>query len=300
MEWITEFDMPRQQPCSLALGGFDGLHRGHMAVVSAALQGPGQGAVFTFSAPPSGEPMVLTPEDKEQILRSAGAARVYSADFSALKEMDAARFVEELLFQKINARRLCCGEDFRFGRGAAGNISLLQDLCAGHGVELAVVPSVKLEGEKVSSSRIRRAVERGDVALANRLLGRRFGFAGEVLHGNHIGTEVLGTPTINQVLPEGFVQPKFGVYAAWCLVEGAYYYGVCNVGVKPTVGSDRVLAETWMPEFSGDIYGRQVRLALVEFIRPERKFGSLDELRQEIRRNGERAREITRRLPPEG
>ena len=292
MEWIVNFDMPPQPPCGLALGGFDGLHRGHMAVIQATLEGPDQPAVFTFSAPPSGEAMVLTAADKKKLLAAAGVERVYSAEFSALKTMEAASFVETLLFEKINARRLCCGEDFRFGRGAAGDVGLLRELCQKHGVGLTVLPPVSEDGEKISSSRIRRAVERGDIPTANRLLGRPFGFQLEVIHGNHIGTG-LGAPTINQALPENFVRPRFGVYAAWCLVEGHPHFGVCNIGVKPTVGSDRVLAETWMPEFSGDLYGERVRVELVEFLRPERKFDSLEELKAAIQANGEQARALT-------
>ena len=292
MEWIVNFDMPPQPPCGLALGGFDGLHRGHMAVIQATLEGPDQPVVFTFSAPPSGEAMVLTAADKKKLLAAAGVERVYSAEFSALKTMEAASFVETLLFEKINARRLCCGEDFRFGRGAAGDVGLLRELCQKHGVGLTVLPPVSEDGEKISSSRIRRAVERGDIPTANRLLGRPFGFQLEVIHGNHIGTG-LGTPTINQALPENFVRPRFGVYAAWCLVEGHPHFGVCNIGVKPTVGSDRVLAETWMPDFSGDLYGERVRVELVEFLRPERKFDSLEELKAAIQANGEQARALT-------
>ena len=171
-------------------------------------------------------------------------------------------------------------------------MGLLRELCQKHGVGLTVLPPVSEDGEKISSSRIRRAVEGGDIPTANRLLGRPFGFQLEVIHGNHIGTG-LGTPTINQALPENFVRPRFGVYAAWCLVEGSPYFGVCNIGVKPTVGSDRVLAETWMPEFSGDLYGERVRVELVEFLRPERKFDSLEELKAAIQANGEQARALT-------
>jgi len=176
--------------------------------------------------------------------------------------------------------------------GARGNVELLSRLCKEYGAELIVVPPVLDGGEKVSSTRIRRAVAEGDISTASRLLGRPFGFTLEVIHGNHIGTG-LGTPTINQALPEDLTLPRFGVYAAWCETESGRYYGVCNIGVKPTVGSDRVLAETWMPEFDGDLYGRRVRVELMDFIRPERKFSSLDQLKEEIRRNAIRAKEIT-------
>lgn len=291
-------------PCSLALGAFDGLHRGHMEVVRTAVQGKTAGrfvssGVFTFETSPSGGPAVLTGEDKQEILRDQGIDLLYSFRFSDLRDMPAEKFVREVLFEKCRAVRLCCGEDFRFGKGAKGDVSLLSRLCREHEAELTIVPPVLEAGEKISSTRIRAAVEAGDIPLANRLLGRPFGFSLEVIHGNHIGTG-LGTPTINQALPEGFVLPPFGVYASWARVEGREYYGVTNIGVKPTVGSDRVLSETWMPDFSGDLYGRRVRLFLLQFIRPEKKFGSLEELKAEIGKNARQAKDIAESCPIEG
>ena len=295
-------EMGETAPNSLALGAFDGLHRGHMAVIRRACA-PGEGgrrlqpAVFTFSRSPAGNSAVLTGRDKERLLEDAGVEVLYSLEFSQVKDWEAEAFVEQVLFETCAARRLCCGEDFRFGRGARGDTALLQTLCDRRGVELTVVPPVKEGGEKVSSTRIRAAVEAGDISLANRLLGRPFGFSLEVIHGNHIGTG-LGTTTINQAIPEGFVLPRFGVYASWCRVGGEYFYGVTNVGVKPTVGSDRVLAETWMPEFQGDLYGKRVRVFLLEFLRPEKKFGSLGELKAAIQTNGEQAKEVAAQVPP--
>lgn len=295
-------EMGETAPSSLALGAFDGLHRGHMAVIGRACA-PGEGgrrlqpAVFTFSRSPAGNSAVLTGRDKERLLEDAGVEVLYSLEFSQVKDWEAEAFVEQVLFETCAAQRLCCGEDFRFGRGARGDTALLQTLCDCRGVELTVVPPVKEGGEKVSSTRIRAAVEAGDISLANRLLGRPFGFSLEVIHGNHIGTG-LGTPTINQAIPEGFVLPRFGVYASWCRVGGEYFYGVTNVGVKPTVGSDRVLAETWMPEFQGDLYGKRVRVFLLEFLRPEKKFGSLEELKAAIQTNGEQAKEVAAQVPP--
>lgn len=284
-------------PCSLALGAFDGLHRGHMAVIKAACGAEGLvPGVFTFASAPKGAPALLTPEDKLLLLEKAGIRQVCQVDFASLCHMEAERFVREVLFQRLHAVRLCCGEDFRFGRGAAGNTSLLAALCKESGVALEILPPVREKGKKISSTLIRAAVEQGDIPLANRLLGRPFGFSLPVIHGNHIGHS-LGTPTINQALPEGFIQPRFGVYAAWCQVEEAFHCGVANIGVKPTVGSERVLAETWMPHFSGDLYGKAVRLFLLEFLRPERKFPSLEALKAEILENARQAQAVTRRVP---
>ena len=301
MQIIDRLESTSSLPGSLALGTFDGVHRGHMAVIQAAVAGAGalEPGVFTFTEGPRGAAALTTPRDKCKILEQAGVARMYRIDFQSLREMDAQRFVEEVLLERCQARRLCCGEDFRFGKGAKGDVALLARLCERNGVALAVVPPVLEGGEKIGSTLIRAAVEAGDIPLANRLLGRPFGFSLEVIHGNHIGTG-LGTPTINQAMPTGFVQPRFGVYAAWCRVAGAFYYGVTNIGVKPTVGSDRVLAETWMPEFSGDLYGQRVRLFLLDFLRAEKKFSSLDELKGEIMANARQAKAVALRHPQPG
>lgn len=300
MRWIeTLEDIREERPCALALGSFDGLHRGHMAVIRAARQWPWEAGAFTFPSSPAGGSGVVTPRDKRRLLEAAGLKRVYSIPFAQVRDIEAEDFVRRILVGKCQAKALCCGEDFRFGRGAAGDVALLTRLCGELGLELRVVPPVLEGGEKVSSTRIRAAVEAGDIPLANRLLGRPFGFSLEVIHGNHIGTG-LGTPTINQALPEGFVLPRFGVYASWVRIDGRDYYGVTNIGVKPTVGSDRVLAETWMPEFSGDLYGKRVRVFLVAFIRPERKFGSLEELKEEIGRNARQAKALAGEGPMGG
>lgn len=289
----TLTDINESIPCALALGTFDGLHRGHMAVISAACGTEYEPAVLTFNASPSGGAAVVTEQDKLEILEKSGIARVYSFNFDELRDMPAEEFVSEVLFKRCRAVRLFCGEDFRFGRGARGDVALLKKMCDDFGARLSVISPVEDTDGKISSTRIRAAVEQGDILTANRLLGRPFGFSLTVIHGNHLGTG-LGTPTINQALPKGFVLPKFGVYASWAEVDGKLYYGVTNIGVKPTVGSDSVLSETWMPEFSGDIYGKQVRLYLLEFIRAEKKFGSLDELRDEIKKNAVQAERIAK------
>ena len=201
MRWIeTLEDIREERPCALALGSFDGLHRGHMAVIRAARQWPWEAGAFTFPSSPAGGSGVVTPRDKRRLLEAAGLKRVYSIPFAQVKDIEAEDFVRRILAGKCQAKALCCGEDFRFGRGAAGDVALLTRLCGELGLELQVVPPVLEGGEKVSSTRIRAAVEAGDIPLANRLLGRPFGFSLEVIHGNHIGTG-LGTPTINQALP---------------------------------------------------------------------------------------------------
>lgn len=299
MKLVKQIEEIRETgPLSLALGAFDGLHRGHLAVLEAATRPPFRErvGVITFEEPPSGRPSVLAGEDKKELLRGMGVSFLCSLRFSQVREMPAREFVQQVLFERCRAARLACGQDFRFGRGAEGDVPLLRELCREQGVELAVVPDVLEDGEKISSTRIRKAVEAGRIPLANRLLGRPFGYELEVIHGNHIGTG-LGTPTINQALPENFILPPFGVYASWVRVEGRDYPGVTNIGVKPTVGSERVLSETWIPDFSGDLYGKRVRLFLLEFLRPEKKFDSLEKLKEEIQKNAVQAEKIAKSCP---
>lgn len=292
-------EIASEKNCAVALGAFDGLHAGHMRVIREVVgQGMLTPAVFTFSENPHGGSLLAMSEEKEKVLRSAGVEILFVADFSAVKRMPPEQFFLEILLKRCKAKLLCCGGDFRFGKNAAGDITLLRKLCRKHSVALRVMPPLNIDGEKVSSTRIRQAIERGDMKAANRMLGRPFSFSLEVIHGNHIG-QGLGTPTINQALPSGFILPKFGVYASYVRISGKdYYYGVTNIGVKPTVGSDSVLSETWIPEFSGDLYGKRVRLYLLDFIRPEQKFGSLEEMKAEILCNARQARDIAACFPP--
>lgn len=297
MEWTNDLHLPLSLPqnegTAVALGAFDGLHCGHMAVLNAAKASPYAHCwgVFTFAAPPFQKPELLLQADKRELLQEMGAAFVLAPRFEEISEMPAEDFAEKILFTKLSAKRICCGEDFRFGKGAEGDTALLSTLCAKHGAELVIVPPVEDSEGKISSTRIRAAIEEGNIELANRLLGREYQYTLPVIHGNHIGTG-LGTPTLNQAMPQEMLLPPFGVYASLAFANGGWHFGVTNIGVKPTVGSDKVLSETWLPKFSGDLYGKQVKILLLSFLRAERKFASLDELREEIQKNAVQAEKI--------
>lgn len=298
---IIETLQAAETPAAIALGCFDGLHLGHQRVISCALGEAGlTPAVFTFDENPlralRGEapPMLMTNRRKAVLLARMGIARLYRIPFAAIKDMEAETFAERVLIEQCRAEKLCCGYNFRFGRGGAGDGDLLARVCARHGVSLAVVPPVSDSVGPVSSSRIRRALFDGNAEGAAAMLGRPFGYDFEVVHGRHLGTQ-MGTPTINQKFPEGFILPKFGVYASVSRVDGRALYSVTNIGKKPTVGSDYALSETWIPEYAGDLYGRRVEVELLHFIRPERKFADLDALREEIRKNRMEAEKIARK-----
>lgn len=283
-----------------ALGSFDGLHLGHRQVIGNTLSAPGlRPAVITFQQNPSVSlqkkpvPLLTTNEQKLALLEEMGVEVVYLLSFEQIRDMEPEDFVEAL-YRVCRVRALSCGFNFRFGKNGRGDAGLLKELCREKGMELSVTPSVSIAGETVSSTRIRACLEQGDVQQAGQLLGRPFGYDFEVTHGRQLG-RTWGTPTINQPFPAGYVLPRFGVYASLVEVEGQKYYGVTNIGVKPTVGSDCALSETWIPEFSGDLYGKKVPVELLDFIRPERKFDSLDQLKNEILENGVLARKIAER-----
>lgn len=283
-----------------ALGSFDGLHLGHRQVIGNTLSAPGlRPAVITFQQNPSVSlqkkpvPLLTTNEQKLALLKEMGVEVVYLLPFDRIRDMEPEDFVEAL-YRVCRVRALSCGFNFRFGKNGRGDAGLLKELCREKGIELSVTPPVSVAGETVSSTRIRACLEQGDVQQAGQMLGRPFGYDFEVTHGRQLG-RTWGTPTINQPFPAGYVLPRFGVYASLVEVEGQKYYGVTNIGVKPTVGSDCALSETWISEFSGDLYGKKIPVELLDFIRPERKFDSLDQLKNEILENGVLARKIAER-----
>jgi riboflavin kinase/FMN adenylyltransferase len=287
-------------PSAVALGSFDGIHIGHQAVISGVAAGKASGlmpTVFTFEESPlaqlNGKPAaeLMTNEQKIKSMEALGIEQIYMLPFSMVMDLTAQEFVTEVLIKICRAKKVCCGFNFHFGHGGKADSITLQKLCATYDIEVRIVPAVVVGGEPVSSTRIRGLIAAGEVKKAAELLGRPFGFDFIVVRGRQLGRQ-LGAPTINQPFPQGFILPKFGVYASHVYVDGKQYYGVTNVGVKPTVGSDCTLAETWIPDFSGDLYDRKIQVDLLEFVRPEKKFHDLSELRAEIFRNKESAKNI--------
>lgn len=291
-EYTIPYDIPPRCPRALALGVFEGLHIGHRAVICQAAGRNGlTAAVLTFSGPlPKGEGGVLMSADRRTgLLENMGITEQFTMDFEAIRHLSPEEFVRDILRDCLDARVVACGFNYRFGKDGAGRVDTLRRLGRAYGIQVVTVPAVEVEGEPVSTSRIRRCLEAGDMALAARLLGAPFTLDFEVVHGRQLGRE-LGTPTINQPLPAGFIQPRFGVYASAVEVEGRVTYGVTNIGVKPTVGAEAPLAETWIPTYEGDLYGQRVRVMPLRFLREEKAFASLALLKDQIHRDGEAAR----------
>ena len=284
---------------AIALGCFDGIHRGHRQVLELALQKKQyRPAVFTFfgedEARMKHTTILMSDQQKIDLLQKMGFRSLFSLHFDDIREMEPEQFVNDLLIDTFRAKFIACGFNFHFGKKGRGDAEYLKKLCAARGVECAVLPAVMESGEPISSTRIRRYLSDGEVVKASCLQGHPFAIEFEVVKGNRIG-RTLGTPTINQPFPENFTLPKFGVYASVVTVDEKKYAGVTNVGRKPTVGSEIPLAETWIDGYSGDLYGQTPKVELLQFLRPERKFASLDELKMQIHADGEQARKITAR-----
>lgn len=269
---------------AIALGTFDGLHIGHREVLNLPEEAFKTAVIFPL--PPkallTGEPMALMlPEDKEKAILSLGIDRVCALDFAKMRNFSANRFFE-FLKSEFSPDYISCGFNYRFGKGAEGDTGLLRRLCEENGIVLNCQPPVKQGDAAVSSTEIRTLVRNGNIEAANSLLYTPFSYSGEVLHGDCRG-RTIGFPTANQRFPECLVRPRFGVYAVKADVEGKCYEGITDLGVRPTFKSDYVISETYLRDFSGDVYGKKLKISLLRFVRPEMRFSSLEALKKQIK-----------------
>ncbi|MBR3835343.1 MAG: bifunctional riboflavin kinase/FAD synthetase [Clostridia bacterium] len=275
---------------AVALGNFDGIHLGHSAVLEKTVEMSKDtltATVMLFDEHSlkavSGEapPMLMTDSERLEFLTQKGL-RVRTVSFADIRSLSPEDFVKNILVDRLNAKAVVCGFNYRFGKGASGDAKLLKKLCKAENIECITVDEVLCDSLPVSSTAIRKAIENGDIVLANNMLGRAFGFGAVVVDGEKRG-RTWGFPTINQHLPDGLVVPRFGVYESRVTIDGKEYKGVTNIGKRPTVGTDTVLSETHIIDFSGDLYGRDVFVSLIRFIRPEKKFSSFDKLALQIK-----------------
>jgi len=280
----------------IALGNFDGVHIGHSALLTAAVntakQTNAQPMVWTFERHKYSPSYITSKEDKIALFRKAGIEKVCFADFFEVRDYTPERFVDEILIGKHNCKGVVCGFNFHFGAAGRGDASTLRHLCRERNLECTVCDAVKYNGSPVSSTRIREALTAGDLDKANAMLGRDWSVELPVLEGRKVGRG-MGMPTINQHFPDGMVIPSHGVYAGYARIDGRPQLCVTNIGVRPTFGtSDLVTCESHLLDYTGDLYGQTVRLTLKKYLRPEKKFGSPEDLVAQIRRDIEAARAI--------
>jgi len=288
----------------IALGFFDGVHMGHGALLrTVAERAAALGAVpcaFTFDQSPAAAltgkpvPLLSTVEDREALMRELyGIQEVIVAPFDVMRRMDWRDFVDQYLKQELGAIHAVAGHDFHFGYRGEGDPGRLAEECARIGMGCDIIPRVEIDGSTVSSTYIRTLVEEGKMERARWFLGHPHVLSGTVVHGSELG-RTLGTPTANLLVPQGVIAPGFGVYASRVrLPDGTTRPAVTNVGVRPTVNQDKssVTVEPWILDYRGDLYGQDIRVEFYARLRPERKFPSVQALRDAILENARQTRD---------
>ena len=281
----------------IALGNFDGFHRGHQAVAGEAIRWAheeGRPSIIATFDPhpvrffkPDVPPFRLTTlEQRQELYLAAGATAMLVFHFDAeLAGTSAEDFITQILCERFGAHGVVTGGDFTFGQGAKGDVEMLRTLGREHGLQSRVVDVVAADGETVSSSRIRTALREGDPQLAAQLLTRPFAIRGIVEHGDKNGHE-LGYPTANLAI-EQYLRPKYGVYAVTgtILATGERLKGAANIGVRPQFEPPKELLEPYFFDFSGDLYGQEIEVAFHHFLRGEAKFDSLEDLKTQMARD---------------
>lgn len=273
---------------AVTLGKFDGLHLGHKQLIHlvTSYKEQGQKAVmFSFLLHPENLfsdkefELIYTEEEKLYHLNQLGIDALVSYPFTEeTRSMAPEDFIKEILVKRLDAKVIIVGNDFRFGFERRGDVALLKQYEDTYGYQVIACEKRKWKGNIISSSAIRTSLKAGDMEAVSAMLGQPYSIRGEVAHGRKLG-RTIGIPTVNLVPPQDKLLPPCGVYATKTLVKGVSYLGVTNIGYKPTVGEEEFIGvETFIFDFSGDLYGEMLEVEFYEYIRPELKFGSLEEL----------------------
>lgn len=301
-------DLPEEaRGAAVALGNFDGVHRGHRRVIAEAaraaraLKAPLGVIRFTphpaeVLRPGQAPYLLMTPEQQARVLEGLGVELLYDLPFARVAPLSDEAFARDVLARGLGARHVAAGFDIRFGAGRSGDADSLRRWGETYGFGVGIAPAVESEdGRKVSSSAAREAVRAGEVEKAARILGRPFAIEGVVVEGQHLGRQ-LGFPTANVPLGD-YVRPRLGSYATRTrLADGRLVPGVANIGENPTTGLVDARLEVWLFDFDEDLYGQTIESELVAFIRPEARFDSLDALVRQIAEDAAKAKAI---LTPE-
>lgn len=290
IEKTTEFRIG--QETAVAIGKFDGFHRGHQKLLNRIKEQKERGlaaVVFTFVPSPaaffSKEPErdLTTIAEKRKIFEEAGVDYLIEYPFyQEIADMTPEIYISKVLVEQLNAKCIVAGEDVSFGKKGLGDCRLLKEKAMQYGYEVVIIDKVLYKGKEVSSTYVREAVRQGDMELAEQLLGQPYHVGGTIIHGRHLGSS-LGMPTVNIVPPEQKLLPPNGVYFSYVKMDGNTYQGITNIGTKPTVSGEAVMGvETYIYDFSRDVYGQEAEVYLLHYKRPEMRFDGIDALKAQM------------------
>ncbi len=274
---------------AVALGYFDGIHLGHRQVigkaVSCAKENNLKSCVFTFTLPEKGAEIkglsILSLPQKKLRINSLGIDNYFSPPFFDFCNLTPQNFVKQVLVNCLNAKHIFCGENFTFGKNKSGNTKILQELCKEYEITTHIVPMSYYENEEISSTKIRTALQNGDIEKANAMLCEAYSIDFEVLHGKKIGRK-MGYPTINQVYPNGMILPKSGVYITKVVIDDKSYAGATGLGNRPTFDGDAITCETHIVNFNGELYNKNVCVEFYKYVKPNVKFDDIKMLEEYI------------------
>ncbi len=302
MKYVKDIErFQAEKDCAVTLGKFDGVHRGHRKLIRRVLEKAEEGglepAVFTFDVSPQEalgireRGLLMTNRERSRFLERMGIRLLVECHFSALRDMEAEDFIQDILVKRMRARCFVVGPDFRFGKGRRGTPELMERMGSRLGFQVEVLEK-EMDGDReIASSYIREELLAGHIRKVNELLGYPYFITGEVVHGRHLGHQ-LGFPTINQIPPGEKILPPRGVYASRIYAEGEIFRGVSNLGCKPTVHGEYEGLETHLFQCGKDLYGKKVKVELLDFLRPERKFPSLEALKKQMQNDVRAAEQI--------
>jgi len=272
---------------SIALGYFDGVHLGHRSILKQTVdiaKGAGlQSAAFTFyfDTHRTKAPDILTLTERKRRILQQGVAQIFCPSFAEISSLSPQQFVREFLAGQCKAKAVCCGENFRFGAGGAGDVHMLQCFCDELGIQSYVLPLCRQDGLSVSATRIRSLIGAGEIQQANTLLGQPYVVDLPVQHGKQLGSSI-GFPTVNQIYPDTMQQPAQGVWRTAVQIDGVWYPAATGIGSRPTVNQNAisVTCESFICNWQGYAYGTSPRVAFLEYLWPVRRYDSLQELQQ--------------------
>jgi len=281
-----------RQGVAVALGNFDGVHRGHQKLISEMVKKSNEkrliSSVFVFKNHTKiqiegmGPELICSSDQRKYILNSLGVERIFTMDFNQeIMKYSPNEFIEKILVDKIGAKLVVVGTDYRFGYNKSGNANLLKMICSDYNIEVVIIDPVKYKGEDISSTRIRSQIKAGNMQDAELMLGRKYSIIGKVVDGKKIG-HTIGFPTANISPVANYVIPKYGVYDTITLVEHNEYISLTNVGINPTFEERSIKIESHLLNFDKNIYSAIIEIFFTSYIREEVKFSSLEQLINQI------------------